>query len=903
MADQAFSGSLTPGTKLGKYEVGDQIATGGMAVIYKAYDPSLDRSVAIKQIAPHLAQDERFLARFRTEAQTLAKLSATQANIVNVHELIQQDGQLYLVMEYVEGTTLRSLMDRGPVPLQTGLGVLLSTALGLRAMHKSQIVHRDLTPTNIMMAKDGALKITDFGLIGHSGGKTSLPMGTTRYMAPEMFTGAPVDGRADVYSLGMIAYEMFAGPEKFQEVFRDVLRDERAQQVRWMHWHSNPAQTAPLLKELQPGIPPLVSKIVERMMEKDPSKRFASADQIIKWLRRIFVMHVQGKSLTQADSESMEQEMEADVAPPAGPPTQPPKAQAPAGGVRQRPQPAGAGQVVPARGGAAAVPAGEAAAGLPETSAEQTAPLPERKWTWKRVAFWGGVIGGPLLAIAVGLLIWQAHVTGLRLQEYRKQLTTAKQAYKAGNYETAMNLFGRIAVEFEDMRDQAALAAMYSKMAEAEHALEQKDWEKATEAVATVEDSPASRLSWVESFEERLIEAKNIAKRLKEVEAAAEAGNYEEAIDLLTGLQRTYEKLDYSDRIARLREKKELRAYNALLEKAREYLARKDYNQAQVYAQRAVEIRAGPEAKELLAKIKSQKQYDQIVALAKQAEAGKNWSEAAGLWEKTLDLRPSETIRKKFHHAKAEALAEVARKLEETGLVQKAVKKWTEVIEHNPEHPDALAALKRAGQQEQLDEHVKNAEKAMKQHEWEQAINSYRQALKLLDPDKESDRKRKQQFEGQITLANYHMAMARGKEALERKEFDEAKRLATKAQSYRDTDDAARLLERIETQRRYYGHLEVGKKLLGDLSYGRALEAFQQAQEVMDTQEARDLIAETRYRWHLAIGKSYLQDKRYKEALARLHLAQKAKNTVKVQGLIDIVQRAMAEDEKVESQE
>ncbi len=150
--------------------------------------------MAIKQIAPHLSADEKFAARFRVEAQTLARLSSSQPNIVHVHELIQQDGQLYLVMEHVEGTTLRSLMDRGPVPLQTGLGVLLSTALGLRAMHAQNIVHRDLTPANIMMAKDGALKITDFGLIGHSGGKTSLPMGTTRYMAPEMFTG--VAGRS-----------------------------------------------------------------------------------------------------------------------------------------------------------------------------------------------------------------------------------------------------------------------------------------------------------------------------------------------------------------------------------------------------------------------------------------------------------------------------------------------------------------------------------------------------------------------------------------------------------------------------------------------------------------------------------------------------------------------------------
>ena len=270
MAEQAFTGSLKPGVMLDKYEIRGQIAAGGMAIIYKAYDATLDRYVAVKQIAPHLSADEKFAARFRVEAQTLARLSGSQPNIVHVHELIQQEGQLYLVMEHVEGTTLRSLMDRGPVPLQTGLGVLLSTALGLRAMHAQNIVHRDLTPSNLMMAKDGALKITDFGLIGHSGGKTSLPMGTTRYMAPEMFTGAPVDPRADLYSLGMIAYEMFAGPEKFGEAFRDVLRDEKAQQVRWMHWHSNPALRPPPLKDLQPGIPPLVSKIVERLMEKDP---------------------------------------------------------------------------------------------------------------------------------------------------------------------------------------------------------------------------------------------------------------------------------------------------------------------------------------------------------------------------------------------------------------------------------------------------------------------------------------------------------------------------------------------------------------------------------------------------------------------------------------------------------
>ena len=345
MAEQrGFTGSLKPGVKLGKYEVREQIGTGGMAVIYKAHDAMLDRFVAIKQIAPHLAQDERFVERFRTEAQTLAKLSSSQANIVSVYELIQQDGQLFLIMELVEGTTLRALMDRGPVPLQTALGVLLSTALGLKAMHTQGIVHRDLTPANIMMAKDGALKITDFGLIGHSGGKTSLPMGTTKYMAPEMFTGAPVDARADLYSLGMIAYEMLVGPEKYGEAFRDVLRDEKAQQVRWMHWHSNPTLKPTPLRDLQPGVPPLVAKIIERMMDKDPTRRFATADQIVRWLRRIFVMHVQGKSISATDSESMEKEMEAEAGPatalrrPAGRAPRQPQARPPGPWFRPRGQ-------------------------------------------------------------------------------------------------------------------------------------------------------------------------------------------------------------------------------------------------------------------------------------------------------------------------------------------------------------------------------------------------------------------------------------------------------------------------------------------------------------------------------------------------------------------------------------
>ena len=877
MPEQPFTGSLKPGIQLGKYEIGEQIATGGMAVIYKAYDPSLDRSVAVKQIAPHLAQDERFLERFRVEAQTLARLSSSQANIVNVHELIQQDGQLFLVMEYVEGTTLRVLMDRGPVPLQTGLGILLSTALGLRAMHKNEIVHRDLTPSNVMMAKDGALKITDFGLIGHSGGKTSLPMGTTKYMAPEMFTGAPVDGRADVYSLGFIAYEMFAGAEKFSEVFRDVLRDERAQQVRWMHWHSNPAQTAPSLKELQPGIPPLVSKIIERMMEKDPLKRFASADQIIKWLRRIFVMHVQGKSVTQTDSASLEQEMEADASgagPPAtvgGPPMRRP-------GVERT---------------AAGVPAQAGEAGLAETTGEKTAPLPVQKWTWKRAAFWAAVIAGPLIAAATGLIIWQMHVTSLRMQDYNADLAEAKSAYKKGDYEQAMDAFDALVTRFADMPNQASQAAMYAKISEAEYRLGKEEWDKAAEAANTAEERHFAPAQWAEGFWDRLNKAKEIKQGLKDAETAIAAGKYDEAIGVLSGLQSKFD-LELADQIARCREKKELREYNKLVVQAREHLARTLFSEAQVAAEAAQKIRPGPEVDELLVSIKGQKQLSQLLRLAKQAETDKNWGEAATLWGQILAIRPSDDIRKKVNFAKGEELVAQAKKLIEAGVKDKAYDFYAEALTYNPEQPDALAAMRVAGRQKQLDEYVKNGRVAMKKGEWQPAINSFDRALTLIDP--KVDANLKKDIEVQINRAKYKMAMARAREATQQKNFDEAQDLVTAAQSYEDTDEARSLQEQIETRRAYFGHLDVGKELFSQLNYPKAREAVLKAQEVMDTKDARQLLVNIDYHRYFARGKSYLEDKRFKEALAMLHLAQKSKDTLEIQGYIDIAHRAMSSE-------
>lgn len=849
MAEQPFTGSLKPGVTLGKYEVREQRAAGGMAIIYKAYDPTLDRYVAIKQIAPHLAQDEKFTVRFRTEAQTLARLSASQPNIVYVYELIQQDGQLYLVMEYVEGTTLRTLMDRGPVPLQTGLGILLSTALGLRAMHAQGIVHRDLTPANIMMAKDGALKITDFGLIGHSGGRTSLPMGTTKYMAPEMFTGLPVDPRADLYSLGMIAYEMFAGPEKFTEAFRDVLRDEKAQQVRWMHWHSNATLRVPLLKDLQPGVPPLISKIVERLMDKDPAKRFASADQVVRWLRRIFVMNVQGKSVSVADSESMEKEIDAEAAP----------------------------TTAAARPGASAGPAAGA------ESPDKTAPLPQPKWKRKH---WLLFVGAPALVVLIGLIIAHHYLVVVPQNRYfekaRQVQQEADSLFDSKHYAEAATAYQKIIQDFSDLKDRVTYARFRALMARAEQALLDKDWSAADEAALAAQDKDAPH-EWVTAWRARFQKQREIEEKMAKAEALQKAGDFEGAITALTDLVTRYPELKVNDTIAMLKDKVELREYRACLEQGRDALAKQKLDEAYDFFEKARRIRETPDILNLLKTVATERKLADLYAQAEKAAADKKWADAYTDYKKCLEIRPSELIRAKMNKAAAEDLLAQARTFKENGLLKEAADYYVQVLQYDSQNAEAKQFLQAQGQKEKLDAFIKAGDEALAKKQWPQASASYTEAEKLLDP---KDSALRDVLTGKITEAGYNAAREAGDQAMAQKKYDDAIARYLAAQKIKDTDDVKARIADAEKEKEYWMHYSLAMELLGQSAWLKAQDEAREAQKVKDTPEVRDFLKEIDYRRYLAQGKVLLSQLKPLEARSHFRMAQKAKDTLEIQNYI-----------------
>jgi serine/threonine-protein kinase len=854
MAEQPFTTTLKPGVTLDKYEIREQMAAGGMAIIYKAYDPTLDRYVAVKQIAPHLALDEKFAVRFRTEAQTLARLSGTQANIVHVHELIQQDGQLYLVMEYVEGTTLRVMMDKGPLPFQTGLGVMLATVLGLRAMHAQGIVHRDLTPANIMMAKDGALKITDFGLIGHSGGRTSLPMGTTKYMAPEMFTGAPVDPRADLYSLGMIAYEMFTGPEKFAEAFRDVLRDERTQQVRWMHWHSNTALRAPPLKDLQPGIAPLVSKIVERLMEKDPSRRFGSADQVVKWLRKIFVMNVQAKSVSVVDSEAMEKEMETEPATLAAP--------------------------RPASAAAAASAAGAVDSG------EKTAPLAQPKWTWKRAAFWAAIVGAPLIVAAVVLVVWKYNEEQKYLNLVESAQRAAKSLFDSKEYAAAAQAYLKIVQDFPEQTRYAIDANQHVSMARAEEALAKKDWDKADASRNLAESKDASR-QWVNDFQTRFQRARDIEEKMGLADAAAKAGDFEKAIAILTDLVGRYpEQKESNEKIAELRDKIELREYRALVDQGKEAFSKRDYDKAEEFLNKARQKRETPEVLELLQAVANDKKLTAAWAEAEKAAVAGKWADAYNYYAMCMQLRPSDAIRAKMVNAKAEELKATARTLKENNLLPDAYNKYLEVLKIKPDDGEAGQFVKAYTQADKLAGLIKAGDEAKAKEDWDGAINMYNQAL-LLDA---ADDATKKGVQDKVAECRQKSALAKCREALGQNNFAAARDHLDNARRISETDEVKVLAAEIDKRETFKQHLDMGKGFLAAGDYLKAKVEFETCLKIDPTPEVQELLRETNYRRYVAQAKLLLNNKKARESLGIFKIAQKYKDTPEVKGYVKLVE-------------
>lgn len=272
-----------------KYDI-EETLSGGQSIVYKAHDRVLDRLVAIKTPNESVLSDPHKLEKFIEEGRKMARLK--DENVLRVLHFVEQheiDEKCYLITEWMD-QTLQETLQNADLDIDTATSILTRVLKGLHALHNAGIVHRDLKPSNIYLSADGHdVRIADLGIASDVGAEETLTA-TPKYIAPEIYQAdSEVDRRSDLYSLGMLAYEMFLGRERFAQVFSEVLNtdSDRTRNARWLNWHLDSGRKVPPLKELLPGIPEKYSDIVERMMAKDPAARFSSADEILRELGEI----------------------------------------------------------------------------------------------------------------------------------------------------------------------------------------------------------------------------------------------------------------------------------------------------------------------------------------------------------------------------------------------------------------------------------------------------------------------------------------------------------------------------------------------------------------------------------------------------------------------------------------
>jgi WD40 repeat protein/tRNA A-37 threonylcarbamoyl transferase component Bud32 len=263
------------GQHLGPYRVLEQIGVGGMATVYKAYQPAMDRHVAVKVIAAHFAQEETFLRRFRREAKAVAKLE--HAHILPVYDSGEAESRPYLVMRYLEAGTLKDRMIRGPLPLTEVNHIIGQVGSALDYAHRMGVVHRDVKPSNVLLDAEGNTFLTDFGLAKMMEASaqltgTGVGVGTPAYMSPEQGKGAKVDSRTDVYSLGVMLYEMVTGraPYEAETPLAVVLKHIQ--------------EPLPLPRSVRPDLPEEVEQVILRAMAKEPDDRFQTAGEMVRAL-------------------------------------------------------------------------------------------------------------------------------------------------------------------------------------------------------------------------------------------------------------------------------------------------------------------------------------------------------------------------------------------------------------------------------------------------------------------------------------------------------------------------------------------------------------------------------------------------------------------------------------------
>ena len=895
MADKVQSGGvgLPAGEKIGKYVLVERLAIGGQAIVYKAHDPTLDRHVAIKQISTHLAADGRFLERFRREAQILARLGSEQSAIVGIHELIEDTRGLFIVMEYVPGQTLEQILSASPAPLdaKAALQIIWRLAAGLNSVHNAGIIHRDIKPANIIIGEGLRPRIADFGVAASTSGQTSLVLGTTKYMAPEVFSGQAPDARMDMYALGFIAYEMLLGRAKFNEVFADVVRDRHSEPQRWMKWHGSENLQAPSLHEVNDAIPQALSDLVSHMMAKDPAKRFVSMEELGRTIKATFSPHAQ------------------------------PAVPAPAPEHRHRhhhSHHSHAGRPAdPHQTGASA--SRDEVDQLTLDGPLPTAKLPRKQMSLQKKLIIAGSISAVLMAGFITMLGINYSKSKRSQTEAQKVFQSAEDDFRKGQWAASLDAFRTIAGRGDDV---GAKAAALGQLAKAQLAVEaalaaQTETEKnarwedaahcetlANQAYESIQIKRGALTDWtrqlkkdIDAFRQYRLGSRNFDEAVTSAQAALVDGKYADAREVLRqrmsqpDITPTQEQNRRINELAKAINQAELKAgVTGKLSQAGSQIEQKQFDQAQTSCDEAAGLLEGPLGAQL-ARGEREALEAQLAQARKNVDierkaAGAN-DEARNASDRTAELdalrrldsiKPSPELTARIKNVESAVALERARQLKGEGKIDEARTAYNEALALKPDDSvkAELVDLDRGVKKRQL---MSQAELDMQQGQWDAAVEKLTQAAEIEPETNVSAR---------LTAARYGKTLALADSLRDQHKYADAVVSYEQAREI-NPSAATELDERLESlaqMQKYDELVAAGEKAFAAKLFTRARESYIKAQKVLDTADIKQKIVLSQYSENLELGKTELASSNFPAALGYLRLAQRYMDTEDVRKLI-----------------
>jgi serine/threonine protein kinase len=833
---------LAAGDRIDKFEIVDQIGAGAGSIVFKAYDRLLDRHVAIKQLMPgeNFDENDPVHEQFRAEAGALKKVAADAKHVTRIIDLIDEPRGLFIIMEYVDGISLehRLATTQGPLDERDALGIVAATAVALESIHKAGLIHRDLKPSNILLPKGGGLKVCDFGIAAMIEDQEAMSVGTVRYMAPELFGNSTADGRADIYSLGLIAYELLAGRDKFNAAFKIVLRDQRNQALRWMKWHTNLRATPPALNELNPKVSPTLAELVARMMEKDPARRVPTATDLIGAIRR----HFAGDAPQPIAPASNETEPQASA--------------------------------------------------ISDSAPTSSLPKPSR---WPVVL---AVVLSLQLALGLGYLGWQSHqrtaAAEHKAQNARDEFRAANEQYDQGRFQEARDTFQALADEWGEQSMVGRRCALYIKLVDARMAIEADRFDEARAALLEIQNSDMiePRYAHIQDLLSRTARNLGFTSELAKIETLLESGRLGEAqqtIDELSRMDRTgreHEQLAaLSSRVDALSRQRHVDVLLADIDAMLEAGVR---DKAIDELRFALDRTPNPRVEARWRELTDARTYDAAVADADRALGGNDLAAAIASLERAAKVRPDDALASRIRALRGRLAFEHAQAAEQSGDTATALRRFTESAGFG--HAPARQAIARIETANKVQAFAKAGDQAMSRRDFAAATEHYNSALGI-----ESNR----DITARRDNAMARLEIDKAEQLLDRDEVQAARQAIDRALSLMPDDAQARqLLADIDRQARYLRLIAEGDALRSEGRYGEAATRYRDAKREKDTELVAERIKQVEYDGIVANAKHYMKQRQWAAAEAMLNTALKISDTPEARQLLAEIRTHTGDDDE-----